>query len=70
MLIVAAILGTWQAKAANFTIGLVYLLLFVLGLFIIDTGANIIALNSPDNLLHAALGVVLVAVGAAADRRT
>ncbi|MGH3683337.1 MAG: DUF4383 domain-containing protein [Natronosporangium sp.] len=70
VMVAAAILGRWAAKTVNLAIGLVYVLLFVIGLFIIDTGGNIIALNSADNVLHAALGVVLIGVGAAADRRT
>lgn len=70
VMVAAAILGRWAAKTVNLAIGLVYVLLFVIGLFIIDTSGNIIALNSADNILHAALGVVLIAVGAAADRRT
>ncbi|WP_166845627.1 DUF4383 domain-containing protein [Isoptericola sp. BMS4] len=62
--------STTAAKAVNTTVGAVYLLVGVLGLFLIGTGANIIALNGADNVLHLASAVVLLGVGLAADRRT
>lgn len=62
--------STAGAKAVNTAVGAVYLLVGVLGLFLIGTGANIIALNGADNVLHLASAVVLLGVGLAADRRT
>jgi hypothetical protein len=56
------------AKGVNVTIGAVYLLVGVLGLFLVGTGANIIALNGADNVLHLASAVLLLGVGLAADR--
>lgn len=56
------------ARATNTTIGAVYLLVGVLGLFIIGSGANILALNSADNVLHLASAVLLLATGLGADR--
>src|SRR3954452_12227848 len=44
--------GPAAAKAANTGIGAAYLLLGVLGLFLLDTQANILALNGADNGLH------------------
>jgi hypothetical protein len=66
----AAVAGTRAARLTNTAVGAVYLLLAVVGLFILgDTPANIIALNGADNGLHAVLGVALLGVGLAADRR-
>lgn len=62
--------STAAAKAVNTAVGAVYLLVGVLGLFLVGTGANIIALNGADNVLHLASAVVLLGVGLAADRRT
>ncbi|MGF0115757.1 DUF4383 domain-containing protein [Promicromonospora sp. Marseille-Q5078] len=58
------------ARGVNVTIGAVYLLVGVLGLFLIGTGANIIALNGADNVLHLASAILLLGVGLGADRRT
>lgn len=68
LMIGAAVAGTRAARTANTAFGLIYLVLFVIGLFILGTGANIIALNAADNLLHLALGLALTAVGLLADR--
>ncbi len=57
------------ARSANLAIGATYLALGVLGWFIQDTAANIIALNEPDHLLHLASGAVLVGVALGADKR-
>jgi hypothetical protein len=58
------------AKAVNATIGAVYLLVGVLGLFLVGTPANLIALNGADNVLHLASAILLMGVGLAADKRT
>ena len=58
------------ARATNTTIGAVYLLVGVLGLFLIGSGANILALNGADNVLHLASAVLLLAVGLGADKAT
>ncbi|OLT49428.1 DUF4383 domain-containing protein [Cellulosimicrobium sp. CUA-896] len=58
------------ARAVNVTIGAVYLLVGVLGLFLVGTAANIIALNGADNVLHLASAILLLGVGLAADKRT
>src|SRR3954471_257441 len=57
------------ARATNVTIGAVYLLLAALGPVINDTAADIIGLNGPDHFLHAASGVLLVAVAMVGDRQ-
>jgi hypothetical protein len=68
-LVAAGILGSRQAKIANTVVGAGYLALFLIGLFIVDTGANVIALNGADNALHLVLGLALIALGLGADRR-
>jgi hypothetical protein len=69
VLVGAASAGIRAAKSANAVIGAAYLLLGVLGLFITgDHGANILALNSADNVLHFASAVLLLAVGLTQDR--
>ena len=66
----AAVAGNRAAQLTNVLVGAVYLLLAVVGLFILgDSPANIIALNGADNGLHAALGIALLGTGLAADRR-
>jgi hypothetical protein len=68
VMIAAAIVGNRAAKTANTVFGLVYLVLFVAGLFLVGTGANIIALNAADNGLHLVLGLALAGIGFGTDR--
>jgi hypothetical protein len=68
IMIGAAIAGLRAAKAVNLTFGVVYLAVFVLGLFVIGSSRNLLALNGADNGLHLALGAVLTAVGLGLDR--
>jgi hypothetical protein len=56
------------ARAVNTTVGAAYLLLGVVGLFILDSDANILALNAADNGLHLGSGALLLAVGLGADK--
>ena len=56
------------AKGINTTVGAVYLLVGVVGLFLLDSGANILALNGADNVLHLASAVLLLGVGLTQDR--
>jgi hypothetical protein len=51
-------------------IGAVYLLVGVVGPFITDTKANILALNGPDHFLHIGSAVVLLITGIIALRST
>ncbi|PWD50486.1 DUF4383 domain-containing protein [Serinibacter arcticus] len=57
-----------SARAVNTTIGAVYLLVGVVGLFLLDSAANILALNGADNVLHLASAVLLLGVGLTQDR--
>jgi hypothetical protein len=56
------------AKGVNTTVGAVYLLVGVLGLFLVGTSLNIIALNGADNVLHLASAVLLLGVGLSQDK--
>ena len=68
VLLGAAYAGPRPARRANIAVGAVYLLLGVIGLFVLSSSANILALNSPDNALHLASALVLLGVGLAAPR--
>jgi hypothetical protein len=73
LLIGLALLGasrrTETARRLNLLIGGTYVLLGIVGWFIDDTAANIVALNEPDHLLHLVSGALLVAVALGADKR-
>lgn len=69
LLLAGAWRGVATAKGVNMLVGAVYLIVGVLGLFILDSGLNILALNHPDNVLHLASAIVLLGVGLAADKR-
>lgn len=56
------------AKGVNTTVGAVYLLVGILGLFLVGTSLNIIALNGADNVLHLASAVLLLGVGLSQDK--
>jgi hypothetical protein len=67
-LLVSARTSVRAAKSMNTAVGAVYLLVGVLGLFLIGSGANILALNGADNVLHLASALLLLGVGLAADK--
>ena len=73
LLIGLALLGasrrTDTARGANLAIGVTYLALGILGPFITDTEANIVALNSADHVLHLASGALLTLVAVLADKK-
>jgi len=56
------------ARSANLAIGGTYIALAVLGPFIQDTEANIVALNGADHVLHALSGLVLAGAALLADK--
>lgn len=68
LLLAAAYAGARPARTANVAVGAVYLLLGVVGLFVLSASANILALNSPDNVLHLGSALVLIGVGLPAPR--
>jgi uncharacterized protein DUF4383 len=56
------------SRRVNMTVGAVYLLVFVVGLALQDSAANILALNGADHGLHLISALLLATVGLAADR--
>jgi len=68
VLLAAAASSVRASRAANASVGAVYLLVGLLGLFLVGSSANILALNGADNVLHFASAVLLLGVGLAADR--
>lgn len=67
-LLIAGLVSARAAKVTNAVVGAAYLLLGIVGFFIADTAANILALNTADHFLHLASALVLIGVGLAADR--
>ncbi|AGW42638.1 hypothetical protein O159_27470 [Leifsonia xyli subsp. cynodontis DSM 46306] len=67
-LLIAGLTRAVAAKAVNTTIGAVYLLLGIVGFFLVGTEANILALNTPDHFLHLMSAIVLLGVGLGAER--
>ncbi|PYI66038.1 DUF4383 domain-containing protein [Arthrobacter livingstonensis] len=67
-LLLAGLGSVTAAKTANSTVGAVYLLVGIVGLFLTSSALNIIALNGADNVLHLASALVLLAVGLSQDR--
>ncbi len=67
-LLIAGIVSARAAKTVNITIGAVYLLLGIVGFFLVNTALNILALNTFDHFLHLASAIVLLGVGLAAER--
>ena len=56
------------ARTVNTGVGAVYLLVGILGLFLLTSPLNIIALNGADNVLHLASAVLLLGVGLSLDK--
>ena len=67
-LLIGGIVSTRTAKAGNSTVGAAYLLLGIVGLFLVGTRLNVLALNSADHVLHFASAAVLRGVGLGADK--
>ncbi|WP_158867211.1 DUF4383 domain-containing protein [Leifsonia sp. AG29] len=67
-LLIAGLTRASAAKAVNITVGAVYLLLGIIGFFLVGTAANILALNTPDHFLHLLSAIVLLGVGLGAER--
>ncbi|WP_396641586.1 DUF4383 domain-containing protein [Microbacterium sp.] len=67
-LLIAGLSSVRAAKGVNITIGAVYLLLGIVGFFLVGTAANILALNTADHFLHLASAIVLLGVGLGAER--
>ncbi|GAA2180084.1 hypothetical protein GCM10009847_16620 [Leucobacter tardus] len=68
VLLIAGLASVPAAKGANGVIGAAYLLLGIVGFFIADTAANILALNTADHVLHLGSALVLLGVAIGADK--
>jgi hypothetical protein len=64
----AAVAGLRASRTTNAALGAVCLGLGLLGLFIVGTPANVLALNGPGNVVHLGASVVLLGVGIGAER--
>jgi Domain of unknown function (DUF4383) len=67
-LLIGGLSSVVAAKTVNIIVGAAYLLLGVVGFFLVGTALNILALNTFDHFLHLASAIVLLGVGLAADR--
>ena len=68
LLLFSARKGVAAAKGSNVLVGGVYLLLGILGLFILGSNLNILSLNGADNVLHLASAALLLGVGLSQDK--
>ncbi|MGH3694278.1 MAG: DUF4383 domain-containing protein [Pseudonocardiaceae bacterium] len=68
LLIAGGLASITVSKGVNTTVGAVYLLVFVAGLALQGSSANILALNGADHGLHLVSALLLLAVGIGADR--
>ncbi|MEW1808482.1 DUF4383 domain-containing protein [Pseudarthrobacter sp. NPDC080039] len=67
-LLLAGLKSVPAARSVNTAVGAVYLLVGIVGLFLLNTSLNIIALNGADNVLHLASAVLLLGVGLSQDK--
>ncbi|MDQ1584906.1 MAG: hypothetical protein QOJ90_456 [Actinomycetota bacterium] len=68
LLLTAAMRTISVAKGANSLVGAVYLVVGIIGLFILDSSANILSLNGADNVLHLASALVLLGTALSQDK--
>jgi hypothetical protein len=68
-LLIAGLSTVAAARSVNIVVGAVYLLLGIVGFFLVGTALNILALNTADHFLHLASAIVLLGVGLAADKK-
>jgi uncharacterized protein DUF4383 len=67
-LLYAGLKNVQTARTINASVGAVYLLVGILGLFLLSSPLNIIALNGADNVLHLASAVLLLGVGLSVEK--
>jgi hypothetical protein len=67
-LVIAWLAGVRASKAVNTIAGTVCLVLGFVGLFVVGTAVNFLALNGADNVLHFASAMLLLAAGVGAER--
>jgi hypothetical protein len=69
-LLIAGLSSVRAAKTVDSVVGAAYLVLGILGLFVVGSAFNILAINGADNVLHFGSAVLLLAVGLGAERGT
>jgi hypothetical protein len=69
-LLIGGLVSARAAKTVNIVVGAAYLLLGIVGFFLVGTALNILALNTFDHFLHLASALVLLGVGLGAERST
>ena len=69
-LLYAGLTKVQTARTVNAGVGAVYLLVGILGLFLLSSPLNIIALNGADNVLHLASAVLLLGVGLSVEKKS
>lgn len=67
-LLIGGLASVPAAKSVNGIVGAVYLIVGIVGFFIADTAANILALNTADHILHLASALILLGVCFGADK--
>lgn len=67
-LLIGGLTSVRAAKTVNIVVGAVYLLVGIVGFFLVETPMNILALNTVDHFLHLVSALVLLGVGLAAER--
>ncbi|MWV51154.1 DUF4383 domain-containing protein [Rathayibacter sp. VKM Ac-2803] len=69
-LLIAGLSTAPAAKTVNATVGGLYLLLGVVGFFLVNTSLNVLALNTADHFLHLASALVLLGAGLGLEKRS
>lgn len=67
-LLIAGLASARAARTVNTIVGAAYLALGIVGFFLVDTAANVLALNTFDHFLHLGSALVLLGVGLGAER--
>jgi len=70
LLIAGAAMGLRASRMTNGAVGAAYLLVGILGLFMVGEDWNYLALNQADNVLHFGTAVLALAIALWADRAT
>ena len=70
VLLIGGLISVRAPKTDNIIIGAAYLLLGIVGFFLVGTSLNVLALNTFDHFLHLVSAILLLGVGFAADRQT
>lgn len=67
-LLLSGLGGVLPAKLAAVILGAALFVFSLVGFGIAHTGANIFAVNTPDNLLHLVVGLILLVLGLTTDK--